>query len=46
MKTLYYRGQPYQFEISEVLGKRYFVLYKNASSEKRLLIFEAETESE
>ena len=29
MKKLYYRGQPYQFEISEVLGKRYFVLYKN-----------------
>lgn len=29
MKKLYYRGQPYDFEISELLGKRYFVLYKN-----------------
>lgn len=29
MKKLYYRGQPYDFEISEMLGKRYFVLYKN-----------------
>lgn len=29
MKKLYYRGQAYDFEISELMGKRYFVLYKN-----------------
>jgi hypothetical protein len=29
MKKLYYRGQPYDFEVSELLGKRFFVLYKN-----------------
>jgi hypothetical protein len=27
MKKLYYRGQPYDFEISDLLGKRFFVLY-------------------
>jgi hypothetical protein len=29
MKKLYYRGQPYDFELSELMGKRFFVLYKN-----------------
>lgn len=29
MKKLYYRGQPYDFEVSELMGKRYFVLYKD-----------------
>ena len=29
MKTLYYRGQPYDYEVSELMGKRFFVLYKN-----------------
>ena len=29
MKKLYYRGQPYDFEVSEFMGKRYFVLYKD-----------------
>ena len=29
MKKLYYRGQPYDFEVSELMGKRFFVLYKN-----------------
>ena len=29
MKTLYYRGQAYDFEIAELMGKRFFVLYKN-----------------
>ena len=29
MKKLYYRGQAYDFEISELMGKRFFVLYKN-----------------
>lgn len=29
MKTLYYRGQPYDFEVAELMGKRFFVLYKN-----------------
>jgi hypothetical protein len=28
MKKLYYRGQPYDFEVSELMGKRFFVLYK------------------
>jgi hypothetical protein len=27
MKKLYYRGQPYDFEVSDLLGKRFFVLY-------------------
>ncbi len=29
MKKLYYRGQPFDFEVSELMGKRYFVLYKD-----------------
>jgi hypothetical protein len=29
MKNLYYRGQPYDFEVSELMGKRCFVLSKN-----------------
>jgi hypothetical protein len=29
MKKLYYRGQPYDYEVSELMGKRFFVLYKN-----------------
>jgi hypothetical protein len=29
MKKLYYRGQPYDFEVSELMGKRFFVLYKH-----------------
>ena len=29
MKKLYYRGQPYDFEVAERMGKRFFVLYKN-----------------
>ena len=29
MKKLYYRGQPYDFEVAELMGKRFFVLYKN-----------------
>jgi hypothetical protein len=29
MKKLYYRGQPYDFEMTELMGKRFFVLYKN-----------------
>jgi hypothetical protein len=29
MKKLYYRGQPYDFEVSELMGKRFFVLYKD-----------------
>ena len=29
MKKLYYPGQPYDFEIAELMGKRFFVLYKN-----------------
>jgi hypothetical protein len=29
MKKLYYRGHPYDFEVSELMGKRFFVLYKN-----------------
>ena len=28
MKKLYYRGHPYDFEVSELMGKRFFVLYK------------------
>ena len=29
MKKLYYRGQAYDFEVAELMGKRFFVLYKN-----------------
>jgi hypothetical protein len=29
MKKLYYRGHPYDFEVAELMGKRFFVLYKN-----------------
>ncbi len=29
MNKLYYRGQPYDFTVSEILGKRYFVLSKD-----------------
>lgn len=29
MKKLYYRGQPYDFEVAELMGKRFFVLYKD-----------------
>lgn len=29
MKKLYYKGQPYDFEVAELMGKRFFVLYKN-----------------
>lgn len=29
MKKLYYRGQAYDYEVSELMGKRFFVLYKN-----------------
>jgi hypothetical protein len=29
MKKLYYRGQSYDFEVAELMGKRFFVLYKN-----------------
>lgn len=29
MKKLYFRGQPYDFEVSELMGQRYFVLYKD-----------------
>jgi hypothetical protein len=29
MKKLYYRGHPYDFETSELSGKRFFVLYRN-----------------
>jgi hypothetical protein len=29
MKKLYYRGQAFDYEIAELMGKRFFVLYKN-----------------
>ena len=29
MKKLYYRGQPYDYEVAELMGKRFFVLYQN-----------------
>ena len=32
MKKLYYRGQAYDFETSDLMGKRYFVLYKNGEA--------------
>lgn len=29
MKKLYYRGQAYDFEVAELMGNRFFVLYRN-----------------
>lgn len=29
MKKLYYRGHAYDFEIAELMGNRFFVLYKD-----------------
>jgi hypothetical protein len=29
MKKLYYRGQAFDYEIAELMGNRFFVLYKN-----------------
>jgi hypothetical protein len=29
MKKLYYRGQAFDYEVAELMGKRFFVLYKN-----------------
>ena len=29
MKKLYYRGQPYDYEVAELMGTRFFVLYQN-----------------
>lgn len=31
MKKLYYRGQAYDFEVSELMGKKFFVLYKDGA---------------
>jgi hypothetical protein len=28
MEKVYYRGQPYSFEVIELMGERLFVLYK------------------
>ena len=31
MKEVYYKGQPYQYKIVELGGKRHFQLYENGS---------------
>lgn len=31
MKEVYYKGQPYQYKIIELSGKRHFQLYENGS---------------
>jgi hypothetical protein len=33
MKEVYYKGQPYQYQIIELGGKRHFQLYKNGVME-------------
>jgi hypothetical protein len=29
MKKLYYKGEPFDFELAQLMGKNFFVLYKN-----------------
>ncbi|MEX2231848.1 MAG: hypothetical protein WD824_06795 [Cyclobacteriaceae bacterium] len=31
MKEVYYKGQPYQYKMAELGGKRHFELYENGS---------------